>query len=112
MVYSMFLGFHHYIADVYYTLYTRGRQPMARGPNVALFKKIMALLNPKKRSPKKFGKIGKKVRVDGPQQKKVPNFPIFWPTYHKRLATPAIHYTLYRIQYTLYSLAGVANLLW
>ena len=47
---------------------------------------------------KKFGKIGKKVRVDGPPQKKVHNFPIFWPTYHKRLATPAIQYTLYTIQ--------------
>ena len=64
---------------------------MACGPNVALFKKIMALFKSrgaKKRLPKKFGKIGKKVRVDGPQQKKVPNFPIFWPTYHKGLTTP------------------------
>ena len=77
---------------------------MAYGPKVALFKKIMAwpFLNPeeqKKGHQKKFGTIGKKVRVDGPQQKKVPNFPIFWPTYHKRLATPAIQYTLYSIHY-------------
>ena len=46
---------------------------------------------------KKYGKIGKKARVDGPQQEKVPNFPIFWPTYLKRLATPAIQYTPYNI---------------
>ena len=47
------------------------------------FKKAMALFKSKgakeKRSPKKFSKIGKKVRVDGPRQKKVPNFPIFGP---------------------------------
>ena len=58
----------------------------------------------KKKRTKKFGKIGKKVRVDGPRQKKVPNFPIFWPIYHKRLATPAIQYTVYTIQYTVYSI--------
>ena len=44
----------------------------------------------KKGDQKQFGKIGEKARVDGPQQKKLPSFPIFWPTYHKRLATPAI----------------------
>ena len=85
------------------TLYARGPQPMASVPNVALSKKIMALFKSKrakKRSPKKFGKIGKKVRVelDGPQQKKVPNFPIFWSTYHKSLATPAVHCTVYSVK--------------
>ena len=49
---------------------------MARGPNVALFK----FREEKKGHQEKFGKVGKKARVDGPQQKKVPNFPIFWPT--------------------------------
>ena len=29
--------------SVHFLVYTRGRQPMARGPNVALFKKMMAL---------------------------------------------------------------------
>ena len=68
-------------------------------------KKTMALFKSKgakKKLTKKFGKIGKKVRVDGPRQKKVPNFPIFWPIYHKRLATPAIQYTLYTIQSDLF----------
>ena len=51
----------------------------------------------KKKVIKIFGRVGKIVRVDGSQQKKVPNFSIFWPTYHKRLATPAIQYTLYII---------------
>ena len=45
---------------IQYTLYTRGRQPMARGPNVALFKKMMALLNPEeqKKVIKKFERNG------------------------------------------------------
>ena len=58
-------------------------------------KKLWPFLNSeeqKKRPSKKFGETGKKVRVDGPQQKKVPSFPIFWPLYHKRLATPALGY--------------------
>ena len=79
----------------YKVIHVRGRQPMVRGPNVAILKKQWPFLNPKeqkKKVTKKFGKIGKKVRADGPRQKNVPNFPIFWPTYHERLATPDVGY--------------------
>ena len=34
----------------------------------------------KKVIKKNLGRLAKKARVDGPQQKKLPNFPIFWPT--------------------------------
>ena len=85
--------------------YIRGRQPMARGPNVALFKNIMALFKSrgaKKRSPKKFGKIGKKVRISGPQQKKVPNFPIFLAHLPKKVGDPCnILYIIYIIIYNI-----------
>ena len=52
-----------------------------RGTNVALFKKIMALLKSRgaKKRSSKFGKTGKKARVDGPQQKKFLIFPFFGP---------------------------------
>ena len=80
-------------------LYTRGRQPMARGPNVALFKKTMALFKKtmalfkktmalfkirgaKKREKKVIKKnlgVVKKARVNGPQQKVFLIFPFFGP---------------------------------
>ena len=57
-------------------------------------KKLWSFLNPEDQNighQKNLGGLAKKVRVDGPQQKKVPNFSIFWPTFHKRLATPAVY---------------------
>ena len=56
----------------------------------------------KKVIKKNLGKIGEKTRVDDPHQKKLPNFPIFWLTYHKSLATPAIQYTLYSVYCIVY----------
>ena len=80
-------------------VYTRVRQPMARGPNVALFKKMMAFLNleeQKKGHQKKLTGLAKKNMI-WPSTKKAYNFPIFWPTYHKRLATPGVHCTVYTV---------------
>ena len=37
----------------------------------------------KKVIKKNLGRLAKKARDDGPQQKKHPNFPIFWPTYSR-----------------------------
>ena len=91
-------------AVTYSILYSRGRQPMARGPNVALFKKIMALFKfwgANKSHQKNLEKWLKNTSW-WPSTKKVYNFSIFCPTYHKRLATPAIQYTLYNIQSDLY----------
>ena len=58
--------------------YTRGRQPMARGPNVALFKSRGA----KKSHQKNLEEMAKNMTLQ---------FFIFWPTYHKRLATPILY---------------------
>ena len=77
-------------------LYSWGHQPMAHGPNLALIKNMMALFKSggaKKRSPKKLNGLAKKYMI-WPSTKKAYNFFIFWPTYHKRLAT-----LLYNVQY-------------
>ena len=90
--------------DLHCTLYSRGRQPMARSPNVALFKKIMALFKfwGVKKGTKKIWKKWLKNTSWWPSTKKVYNFTIFWPTNHKRFATPAVQCTLYNIPCTLY----------
>ena len=80
---------------------------MAREPNVALFKKIMALF--KSRGAKKFGKIGKKVRVDDPQQKKVPNFPFFGPPTKKGWRPLLYCVYLLLMSKTLWSLCKVTD---
>ena len=78
------------------SVYSRGRQPMARGPNVALFK----LQGAKKGHQEKFGKVGKKARVDGPQQKRFLIFPFFGPPSTKgwQPLVYSIHYISYNIQ--------------
>ena len=53
--------------------------------------KIMALFKSrgaKKGHQKNLGKLEKKVRVDGPQQKKVPNFPIFLAHLPQKVGDP------------------------
>ena len=65
---------------------------MARGPNMALFKKIMALSKfwgAKKGHQKNLEETAKKYESMA-LNKKAYSFSIFWPTYHKRLATPAV----------------------
>ena len=60
-------------------------------------KKLWPFLNSeeqkKRSSNQKIWKKWLKNRSSWPSTKKVYNFSIFWPTYHKRLATPAIQYT-------------------
>ena len=88
---------------------------MASGPNVALFKKNNGPFqipgSKKKGHQKKFERIGKKARVDGPQQKKVPNFPIFGPLTTKgwRPLLYRIYYILYSIHYTVYTIGSTTK---
>ena len=76
-------------------------------------KKLWPFLNPeeqKKVIKEKFGRVGKKVWVDGPQQKRFLIFPFFgppttegWrPLVYTVQYTPHICNTLYTIQYTMY----------
>ena len=70
------------VYTVPYTLYSSGRQPMARGPNVVLFKKIMVLLKSrgaKTKPTKNFGRLAKKYELMALSKRRPLIFPFFGP---------------------------------
>ena len=76
-----------------YTLYTILQGSPTYGPR--------AKCGPlKKGHQKNLNGLTKKYMIQ-PSIKKAYNFFIFWPTYHKRLATPAIEYTICNMHYTV-----------
>ena len=87
---------------VYCIVFSRGRQPMARVPNVALIKKVMALFKSKgaeKKVTKNLGRLAKKYELMALGKRRSLIFPFFGPP-----TTKGWRPLVYSIQYTLFSI--------